>query len=294
MKKKKETTTNDILLALLKQSGYEYAILYDGLYSVTYMGEKIVLCVNEERHSVTLQDLHWCYVDENSREDIAEVNRIVNELNIRGISKVVLDKEDGEVIANTMLTISLVNDIPQLGDYFNNKFKELLFHRGALTQIDYEQFDMKPDSVDYEVVPLVFDALKELACSPELCSDDWNEDIWFFYENESLMARINNNHPIAKIVYPNWYQFPLADFDQFAKVSEIISEINHRLVGTTLFWQIDEKSQEVLIASIDRFFVTGNREETVFVIKQIMQDLIFAKELFDVMLENSYEEGKSC
>lgn len=287
--KTKETTTNEILLDLLKQNGYAPIVFDDGLYAITFMGEDIVLHVHEDRHSVTLQDMYWCHVNENEHEILLNVKRLVNELNSRGISKLVLNKDDDKYLVSTMLTVSLVIDIQQLSNYLNNQFKNLLFHRGVFTPIDYEQLGMEPDSVDYEVAPLVFDALQELACNPELYSYDRNENIWFSYENEYLMVRIDNNHPIAKIVYHNWYQFPLADFSQFEKVSEIVNDINNRQNGTTLYWQIDEQNQRVLISAIDRFFVTENREETILSIKQIVPDLISVKQQFELMLEASYE-----
>lgn len=289
MRKTKETTTNDLLLALLKQNGYTPMVFDEGLYVIIFMDEAIGLEVNNDRHSVTLWDKSWCHVNENERENVLDVKRIVNELNSRGISKLVLNKDDDKYLVSTMLTVSLVTDIQQLSNYLNNQFKDLLFHRGAFTPIDYDQLGLEPDSVDYEVAPLVFDALQELACSPELYSYDWNKNIWFFYEDEYLMARIDSNHPIAKIVYHNWYQFPLADFSQFEKVCEIVNDINDKQDGTTLFWQIDELNQRVLISSIDRFFVTENREETILSIKQIVPDLISVKQQFELMLEASYE-----
>lgn len=290
MKKKKETITNDILLALLKQGGYEYKDFGPGLYGVAYMGKRFAIYVHEDRHSVTLKDVRWCFDDENDHESLDEIKRIVNEMNMRGISKLILEKNGGDVLVSTMLTISLVNDIPQLGDYLNNRFKVLLLHRGALTRIDYDQFDMEPVIVDYKVAPLVSDALQCLACDPDLYSDDWKEDIWFYYENEYMMARIDGNHPVARIVYPNWYKFPLADSDLFAVVCKIVNDINVKQENMTLFWQIDEQNQEVMISSVDRFFVTENREETISSIKQIVPDLISAKLLFELILELSQED----
>lgn len=289
MKKTKDTTTNDLLLALLKQNGYTPMVFDEGLYAITFMGEDIVLHVHEERHSVTLQDMYWCFIDENDRKGLLNAKKMVNILNKLGISKLVVEKDNDKFHVCTLLTISLVNDIPQLDDYLNNQFKDLLFHRGALTDIDYKRIKREPDSVDYKVAPLVYDALQELVCFPEFYPDDEGVFIEFFYESIYVQVRIDNNHPIAKTLYINWYNFPLADFKLFAKVCEIINEINLKQVGTTLSWHIDEQSQEVRISSTDRFYVTENREETVFSIKRIVSGLIKAKILFELMLEDSYE-----
>lgn len=129
----------------------------------------------------------------------------------------------------------------------------------AYSRKQQERVQVQPK---FDVEGEILATLREMNCIPESKPCGNGADIQFTCQGENLLIRTDGDYRIAKIVDPYWYEVEQSDIDRFAEVRKAINQVNKDLIGTTLFYNFNERDHKFHVSSIDRIIAASDPNET--------------------------------